>query len=288
MGKRKAVSKANPLLLFIKNNLKAIILIAVTVAIIATGLTVGFIVGRREVSLNGVKYTLDDKLGGYVASAVSTDIKYAEVQAKIDGVPVVALADEAFKDCSELLSLKLPDSIVKIGHNALVGCDKLKYNVSSGAKYLGNNNNPYLVLTSYSDTQERIALKLEDGVKIIAPRAFYGSEFLVTLIIPESTEIISDEAFANAASLVSPNAFARTITVARIEIAGATVNIALEIIVVLRVSFAMPSSRALFRDLTRKNTDCTTTKPITTNATAYINPLVLKSPFIWFYPPITF
>ena len=52
-----------------------------------------------------------------------------------------------------------------------------------------------------------------------------------------------------------PSAFARTITVARIEIAGATVKRALDTIVVLSVSLGMPSSLAFFNDLTIKNID---------------------------------
>ena len=190
MGKSKAKNKKqeSPVLLFIKKNLKNIIIIASIVAIVAVGITVGVIVGRRTIAINGVKYEMNDSLGGYVASAADAEIKYATVKAEIDGVPVVALADAAFKNCADLRSLELPSSLKSIGREAFDGCESLEYNVSNDAKYLGNSDNPYLVLASYADTEARNAIMLESGLKIIAPRAFYDNKYLLTVCKGERGE----------------------------------------------------------------------------------------------------
>ena len=153
--------------------------------------------------IDGIKYEYSDSLGGYVASADNTDIKRAKVLSNIDGKPVLALANEAFKDCKQLKSIELPDSLIRVGYSAFANCDQLSYKKSGGGRYLGNSKNPYLVLASVVDEDGVHALILEDGMKIIAPHAFRKNEKLVTVTFPESLEVISDEAFIDAQSILS-------------------------------------------------------------------------------------
>ncbi|MDR1703864.1 MAG: leucine-rich repeat domain-containing protein, partial [Clostridiales bacterium] len=48
-----------------------------------------------------------------------------EVPAEIDGAPVTAIGDGAFRDCVRLVSVALPDSVQRIGEYAFFGCSSL-------------------------------------------------------------------------------------------------------------------------------------------------------------------
>ena len=82
---------------FVDGHVKAIVIVALTVAILAVGCAVGLIMHGRNVAIDGVKYEYSGSLGGYVASAANTDITGALVLSEVDGKPVLALADDAFK-----------------------------------------------------------------------------------------------------------------------------------------------------------------------------------------------
>ena len=175
---------------FVGGHAKIIIIVALAVAILAVGCAIGLIMHGRSVAIGGVKYEYSDSLGGYVASAASTDITGALVLSEVDGKPVLALADEAFKGCSSLKRIELPSSLIRVGKSAFEGCTDLEYKAEGGSLYLGNSKSPYLLLVSYQDDEKRNAIALPEGVKIIAPHAFTKSEHLITISFPETLKVI--------------------------------------------------------------------------------------------------
>ncbi len=62
------------------------------------------------------------------------------------------IANYAFSGCSSLSSIVIPDSVTNIGYYAFSNCTSLQFNEHGGAKYLGNDANPYLVLYDVTDT----------------------------------------------------------------------------------------------------------------------------------------
>lgn len=56
----------------------------------------------------------------------SSVVKKIIIPSKIEGLPVVGIADEAFKELLALEEVTLPDSIAKIGDQAFLGCTNLK------------------------------------------------------------------------------------------------------------------------------------------------------------------
>ena len=106
----------------------------------------------------------------------------------------------AFSGCTSLTSLTIPDSVTSIGSGAFSGCDNLQYNEYDNALYLGNAENPYLVLIKAKDTSIT-SVDIPDSTKVIYEGAFYGCSGLTSVIIPDSVTSIGDAAFASCSDL---------------------------------------------------------------------------------------
>ena len=105
---------------------------------------------------------------------------------------VRSIGGYAFEGCSELTNVSIPDSIESAVF-AFTGCRKLQYNEYGNAKYLGNENNPYLVLVK-GINQEITSCEVNEKTKIINSGAFsYGS--LETLTVSKSVKYIGSEIF---------------------------------------------------------------------------------------------
>ena len=99
----------------------------------------------------------------------------------------------------ELRELSLPDSLEMIDELNLEDCDNLRYNELDGAKYLGNENNPYIVLVKAEDEIEELNVK--SGCKIIFSHACANNTKLKKVFIPESVRYIGFMAFYECKSL---------------------------------------------------------------------------------------
>ena len=127
-----------------------------------------------DITLNGIYLSSGDE--GYVVIGYEDGISSLVIPDSIYGVPVVAIGERAFRDCSTLNGdVVLPKSIVAIEKEAFMNAD-------------GLNGRIYF----------------PQSLKVISDRAFYGCQSLQgDLIIPDSVETIGDEAFSHCVEIGS-------------------------------------------------------------------------------------
>ena len=172
----------------------------------------------------GLKYKLLN--GNYTVTGIGTctDTEI-RIPATYEGKPVNAIASSAFKnnttitrviipegvtniggsafyDCSNLISVSIPDTVTNIGASAFYKCNNLIYNVDSNAQYLGNEENPYLVLMAITDTQIT-SFEFYPQTKIIWGSAFVNCKKIGVIDIPEGITQIQNNAFGGCAALRS-------------------------------------------------------------------------------------
>lgn len=154
------------------------------------------------------------------------------IPATYDGKPVTKIDRWAFSQCDNLTSIVVSAGIEEIGYGAFSFCDNLQTvslpdtvsvigsNVFHYSKELTSINvdsgNPYFVsvggvlynkdktnLICYPANKKDSSYTVPSTVEIIAQDAFACAESLVFVTLPEGLKIISDSAFSDCESLIS-------------------------------------------------------------------------------------
>ena len=115
-----------------------------------------------------------------------------------DGVTMIS--DFAFSDCTNLVDISIPNSVIRIGSKVFNNCSKINYNEYDNAQYIGNEDNPYLVLVKAVNKNIN-SCNINEFTKVISHSAFLDCKSLRTVTIPNGLKNIENCAFENCNTL---------------------------------------------------------------------------------------
>lgn len=116
------------------------------------------------------------------------------------GNSVENIGNNAFRGCKELTTIIIPESVISVEEGAFSECDKLDYNVYDNGCYIGNEENPYMILFK-AKKQDISSCNINSKCKIIGGGAFNGCYNLESITIPESVISIGCNAFKGCTKL---------------------------------------------------------------------------------------
>ena len=103
---------------------------------------------------------------------------------------VTSIGSTAFAYCKKLTNVTIPDSVTDLGAFAFAGCDNLQYSVYDNGKYLGNENNPFLILFDVVSNNATSCV-IHSDTKIIGSNAFPLDNTLVSITVPDKMTTIN-------------------------------------------------------------------------------------------------
>ena len=101
------------------------------------------------------------------------------------------LCNSALSGLSKLTELSIPSSLKYLGKSVFSECTSLQYYIEGGVKYLGNEDNPYIILCKVDSSVKSIEIKAK--TKVINSYAFYGTSDITVTYEDRMTELYINE-----------------------------------------------------------------------------------------------
>lgn len=143
--------------------------------------------------------------GGYALVGYEGSAGKIVIPDKYKGIEVVSIKKTAFENWANIYEVSIPNSIKEIEGLPFANCKNLKYNMKGDVSYLGNKENPYLLLCSADLSQFTYSYSIPSGTRFISANAFIHSYDLLSISIPNTVISIGEDAFYNCISLVNVN-----------------------------------------------------------------------------------
>ena len=153
----------------------------------------------KSCSLTGIE--IHDGITSIGSSAFSDCSYLTEIK-----IPdsVSRLESYLFSSCVRLTSVSIPNTIEYVDAYAFYGCTALPYNAYDNAYYLGNEENPYLVLIKAKNTNIT-SCEINDGSRILLQYSFKDCSLLNEISVPSNVVYINEDSFVGCSSLSAIN-----------------------------------------------------------------------------------
>ena len=109
---------------------------------------------------------------------------------------VTSICDDAFFGCSSLATITIPDSVTNIGRNAFAYCTGL-------TSITIPNSVTWISGSAFCECSGLTSITIPDGVTTIGDYAFYGCSGLTSITIPNSVTWIGEYAFHDCSKLTN-------------------------------------------------------------------------------------
>ncbi len=144
--------------------------------------------------IDGIAYTISNGLAtiiDYTGSATEVVIP-----AQIEGCPVKRIGFEAFKGCTKITSVTIPEGVSEIEEDAFSGCTKLA-SITIPSSVTG------IYDSAFYKCEALASITIPEGATILGENVFAYCKSLTSLTIPTGTESIGYRMFYNCGSLES-------------------------------------------------------------------------------------
>ena len=153
------------------------------------------VASAEPVEIDGIYYNLITKNGNWAEVADNPDSKYigsVDIPTNVKhggvGYNVTSIGYEAFKDCSGLTSVIIPNSVTSIGGSAFRYCSGLtSVTIPNSVKSIGSE--------AFRGCSGLTSVTIGNSVTSIGDAAFAGCSSLTSVTIPNSVTSIGNYAF---------------------------------------------------------------------------------------------
>ena len=118
-----------------------------------------------------------------------------ELPSTVNGYTITAIADNAFKDCSHLSAVDIPEKVTSIGESAFEGCTQIQT-----IDFLGTSTLSSIGRNAFYNCSSLYAFSLPSTVRSIGQSAFLGCYF-TSISIPEGVTAIPQNGFSGCTRL---------------------------------------------------------------------------------------